>query len=243
MRIHEMFESIQGEGPYSGLPTYFIRTAGCSIGCVWCDTKQAWSKDSGKSMKVKEIVEKVKTEYNNKWVSITGGNPFEQDLNELQDLILKLKRLEYSILIEHPGIFLDKIEEVILLMCTAISIDQKPPSACVKQSNSYNIENHLLDILGACSNMHHISYVKGVYNSIEDINYYLKECTVYKNTYKDSVFYHNEPFQFYLQPCIETVITEKVIELNKYIIKCFKENRFPSYVRLSTQLHKVLNFR
>ena len=37
--IMETFYTIQGEGFYSGTPSYFIRIAGCDIGCQWCDVK------------------------------------------------------------------------------------------------------------------------------------------------------------------------------------------------------------
>ena len=38
MRIIEVFHSVQGEGPSSGLRTSFIRTARCNLRCTWCDT-------------------------------------------------------------------------------------------------------------------------------------------------------------------------------------------------------------
>ena len=40
--VMEHFFTLQGEGFYSGRPAYFIRLAGCDIGCVWCDVKESW---------------------------------------------------------------------------------------------------------------------------------------------------------------------------------------------------------
>jgi organic radical activating enzyme len=38
LKIIEIFYTIQGEGPYSGCPSVFIRLAGCNLRCSWCDT-------------------------------------------------------------------------------------------------------------------------------------------------------------------------------------------------------------
>ena len=35
--VMEQFYTLQGEGVYTGCPAYFIRLAGCDVGCVWCD--------------------------------------------------------------------------------------------------------------------------------------------------------------------------------------------------------------
>lgn len=41
VNISEIFSSIQGEGRYAGHPAVFIRFAGCSVQCDFCDTKEA----------------------------------------------------------------------------------------------------------------------------------------------------------------------------------------------------------
>ncbi len=38
--INEMFQTLQGEGYFTGVPAIFIRLQGCPVGCAWCDTKQ-----------------------------------------------------------------------------------------------------------------------------------------------------------------------------------------------------------
>ncbi|VTR58202.1 7-carboxy-7-deazaguanine synthase [Serratia fonticola] len=37
--INEMFQTLQGEGYFTGVPAIFIRLQGCPVGCSWCDTK------------------------------------------------------------------------------------------------------------------------------------------------------------------------------------------------------------
>ena len=36
--LSEIFCSVQGEGLYLGRRQLFVRTAGCSVSCYWCDT-------------------------------------------------------------------------------------------------------------------------------------------------------------------------------------------------------------
>ena len=41
--VVETFHSVQGEGAWMGTNAFFIRLAGCDVGCPWCDTKISWN--------------------------------------------------------------------------------------------------------------------------------------------------------------------------------------------------------
>jgi len=99
--IMEHFFTIQGEGTYSGRAAYFIRIAGCDVGCVWCDVKESWDKDQHTTMTTNEIIEKV-TESKTDFVVITGGEPAMYDLRPLVD---QLKSLGITIAIETSGCY------------------------------------------------------------------------------------------------------------------------------------------
>lgn len=43
--LNEIFQTLQGEGYFTGVPAIFIRLQGCSVGCSWCDTKYTWLRD------------------------------------------------------------------------------------------------------------------------------------------------------------------------------------------------------
>nr|WP_303649894.1 7-carboxy-7-deazaguanine synthase QueE [Desulfobotulus pelophilus] len=90
MQIHELFRSIQGEGPFAGRPAVFLRLSGCvQPHCPFCDTPEALGK--GKSIPVEELVEQM-TSGGPGLAVITGGEPFlqwESGLKELEAALLQ----------------------------------------------------------------------------------------------------------------------------------------------------------
>ena len=57
MKITEIFQSIQGEGKYTGYPMTFIRTSGCTRKCSFCDTPYH---TEGKELRRGEIIKKIR---------------------------------------------------------------------------------------------------------------------------------------------------------------------------------------
>jgi 7-carboxy-7-deazaguanine synthase len=97
MRIPEIFYSIQGEGRLSGVPSVFIRTSGCNLRCVWCDTPYtSWSPD-GKEMGLDEILHAIES-YPLDHVVLTGGEPLLS--LEIEDLSVRLKTAGGHVTIE-----------------------------------------------------------------------------------------------------------------------------------------------
>ncbi len=80
--IMEMFYSIQGEGFNTGMPAFFIRLAGCDVGCHWCDVKESWDAGKHEAIEVKKIVQAV-VKAKAQTVVITGGEPAMYDLTNL----------------------------------------------------------------------------------------------------------------------------------------------------------------
>jgi 7-carboxy-7-deazaguanine synthase len=74
MFISEIFHSIQGEGELTGVPSAFIRTSGCNLRCIWCDTKYASWAPEGTEMSINEIVSEV-SQFRTDYVVVTGGEP------------------------------------------------------------------------------------------------------------------------------------------------------------------------
>lgn len=97
--VMEHFYTIQGEGFNSGKPSYFVRLAGCDVGCVWCDVKESWDATKHPIMSLNDILNFCKNA-TSKNIVITGGEPCMYDLTFLCQT---LKENEFKIWLETSG--------------------------------------------------------------------------------------------------------------------------------------------
>ncbi|MBE7437105.1 MAG: radical SAM protein [Spirochaetales bacterium] len=72
--ICETYSSLQGEGMHSGLPCFFIRTAGCDLRCTWCDTVHSFG--PGEKVPINDLLALIPEHIT--LVQITGGEPLLQ---------------------------------------------------------------------------------------------------------------------------------------------------------------------
>ncbi len=86
--VMEHFYTIQGEGHHSGKAAYFVRLAGCDVGCVWCDVKESWYSEGYPVLSVDQIVTEAQ-KFPSKIVVITGGEPWMYNLNNLTAALIK----------------------------------------------------------------------------------------------------------------------------------------------------------
>lgn len=98
LKVSEIFRSIQGESSYMGLPTAFVRLAGCNLKCRYCDTLHA--REDGVEMSVEDIVDQVLS-YGLELVEITGGEPLIQD--ETPKLASAFMEQACTVLVETNG--------------------------------------------------------------------------------------------------------------------------------------------
>lgn len=95
MKVTEIYESIQGEGPDIGLRAVFLRLRGCNLGCEQCDSKHAWSNSSRHpTMSVDEILRQL-WDYANPHLIVTGGEPLLQ-WKELRELLVRWWQWDWS---------------------------------------------------------------------------------------------------------------------------------------------------
>jgi organic radical activating enzyme len=78
----EMFYSLQGEGYHQGKAAFFIRLAGCDVGCVWCDVKDSWDASKHPQLSIIEIVNAALA-HPSKIAIVTGGEPLLHNLDAL----------------------------------------------------------------------------------------------------------------------------------------------------------------
>lgn len=97
--VVETFHSIQGEGRWSGCSAFFIRLAGCDVGCPWCDTKASWPLARHPRITVGELTAQV-CQAKPQMVVITGGEPL---LHDLTPLTTALRSTGYPLHLETSG--------------------------------------------------------------------------------------------------------------------------------------------
>ncbi len=124
-KINEVFESIQGEGALTGVPSIFVRLQGCPVGCAWCDTKHTWtlsdefqvSSDTVMAQNFEsqdwfeatadDLLALFKQQgYTAKNVILTGGEPCMYDLVPMCET---LEKQGYGISVETSGTFEIKV--------------------------------------------------------------------------------------------------------------------------------------
>ena len=151
-RIHEIFTSIQGEGPWIGQRHIFVRFLGCDIRCRYCDTPAAVQREDEvanmKSCGVQIAARSKKREQtpnpvspreltafcsrlivpgpSRPVISLTGGEPLLQ-ASFLEEW-LPTVRSAFTIYLETNGIHPEAMERIRDLV-DVVSVDFKLPSA------------------------------------------------------------------------------------------------------------------
>lgn len=112
--IQSIFLTLQGEGPYSGHPSIFIRLGGCNLACKFCDTEF----ESFKTLTLDNIISEVISaigESKVKLAVITGGEPFRQPLKLL---CYELIKLGLKIQIETNGTLFQELPDEVEIVCS-----------------------------------------------------------------------------------------------------------------------------
>jgi len=121
--ITEIFESLQGEGPYQGIPQLFVRFFGCNLSCSFCDTRPLTYKQWG----LDELLSYIGRFSGYHSISLTGGEPLQQ-VSFLQELLPRLKREKKIVYLETNGVLYGAAEKVINDI-DIVAMDFKLPSS------------------------------------------------------------------------------------------------------------------
>ena len=216
-KINEIFETIQGEASFTGVPAIFVRLQGCPVGCAWCDTKQTWETSDTYKVDLEKTVEKkadselwadvsvaqllaIFTEkgYRAKHIVITGGEPCMYDLNPLCE---GLHAAGYDTQVETSGTFEIKV----------------PAQTWVTVSPKINMRGGYPVLKSAMERANEIKHPIAMMKHVEELEQLIEECGV-------------SPKLIYLQP-----ISQKAKATQLAIEVCTEKNW-----RLSVQVHKYL---
>lgn len=104
LRVVEIFDSLQGEGFWAGVPMTFVRLAGCNAPALglecrrWCDTRDGWDPEAGEEMEVAGIIREVHLPR----LCITGGEPLLQ-VDGLVELLAAARARDVRVHLETNG--------------------------------------------------------------------------------------------------------------------------------------------
>ncbi|QYJ80406.1 7-carboxy-7-deazaguanine synthase QueE [Shewanella acanthi] len=216
--VNEVFETIQGEGVFTGVPAIFLRLQGCPVGCAWCDTKQTWELLAENNVAPEDVIALDGSigrwanhtplsliaafnakGFNAKHIVITGGEPCMYDLSELTDTF---HREGYQTQIETSGTF-----EVKCAKETWVTVSPK-----VNMKGGYRVLSQALN------RANEIKHPIATENHIAELDELLKDIDVSAKT-------------ICLQP-----ISQKARATELAMKVCIERNW-----RLSIQTHKYLN--
>jgi 7-carboxy-7-deazaguanine synthase len=216
-KINELFETIQGEGAFTGQPSIFIRLQGCPVACSWCDTKHTWDinledevnasamltkkaeSQTWSALSVEDVLAVITDKgYQAKHIVITGGEPAMVDL---LPLCQALEKQGFSCQLETSGTFELKVSE----QCW-VTVSPK-----VNMKGGYKILN------SAMLRANEIKHPVATEQHIDDLKALLAEHNIVDT-------------QVYLQP-----ISQKERATALAIKSCIENNW-----RLSVQVHKYL---
>lgn len=123
-QVNDVYPTVQGEGAQTGVPMVVVRLQGCPVGCHFCDTKETWAAGDLATEIVGAVTHKrlaqlrhgdpnwtwatgiAIAEYaralapNVRWIMLTGGEPAEQQLDQL---IAALHARKFRVAIETSG--------------------------------------------------------------------------------------------------------------------------------------------
>jgi len=187
MIINEIFYSLQGEGKLAGVPSVFVRIAGCPLRCRWCDTKYAWSADAGRQYTISQL-EKI-LQRPTRCVVITGGEPMV--VEGLSEFACAMAQAGMHVTIETSGIAF-----VADLSCDLMSISPKLSNSTPAEPSAADHERQRLNLPAVRQLIEAYDYqLKFVVDSPEDLDEIAGILEQLKNV---------DPYRIYLMPQAQT---------------------------------------
>lgn len=232
LNLYSIFNSISGEvGPIlQGSFCTFIRFAGCSLNCEWCDTKYARSFTSGQKLSIQEVLGLLILEHTKNPTGnfvITGGEPLEQE-EAVSCLIGFIKRIfpvlfgkSVCIQIETNGTIVPKDSNVQNIPCV---VDIKPPSAGPNYQKGLPFHEVYAGFAEG-------SYIKFLVGSKRDYQY--------AKAYLDNLCKGDKVFH-YAFSAIKGMLSHN--DLYQWILNDGLAKKYSNII-LNAQLHKELNLR
>ncbi len=216
--IKEIFESIQGEGPYIGYNQLFVRFSKCNLNCKYCDTDFTSDLIEYTPQQLALEIDKYKNIHS---ISLTGGEPL-LDVEFLQEFLPLINK---KIFLETNGTLYNNVVKIIDFV-DIISMDIKLAS-CSQNINLFDLHEKFIKNCGQNKKI----YAKVVF----DTNITENEINATVSLVKT----YNIPI--ILQPKMDGDVLNLHSDFIKEIFYKFV-NKYQN-TRLIPQVHKFINVR
>jgi organic radical activating enzyme len=114
LQVQEIFHTIQGEGPFVGVPAIFVRLGGCNLACEFCDTEF----ESFQAMELEQILQEIlELQEGNKTslVVITGGEPMRQSIELFCQMLIARS---FAVQLETNGSIFRTLPQEVSIVCS-----------------------------------------------------------------------------------------------------------------------------
>jgi 7-carboxy-7-deazaguanine synthase len=162
LSVVEIFPTLQGEGPYVGQPSVFVRLGGCNLACDFCDTEFEKFEEMNLESVVERILHTAGTVRD--LVVITGGEPLRQNIGPLCE---KLLAVGLRVQIETNGTLWRPLPSEVDIIC----------SPKVTDGNYHVLRPDLLARVNALKFI--VSASEGEYHTIGDVGQSTRKIPIY----------------------------------------------------------------
>lgn len=226
IKIKEIFQSIQGEGPYVGYKQLFVRFCNCNLKCNYCDTEFSSNNDYLEYNPC-ELADEINQYKDVHSVSLTGGEPL-LSVNILKALLPKVRKKIY---LETNATLAEKFLEIKPFI-DIVSADIKLESA-TGIKDTYKFHDKFFE---ACRGIE--TFAKIVFNN-KITDFEIEKCCELGKKYEIELILQPEMKSF--APLSEEDVMAVTSEFCAEILDKFLEKY--ENVRLIPQVHKFLNVR
>ncbi len=208
--VVEKFVSINGEGPFAGTLSAFIRMRGCNLSCSYCDTAWAMEQDAPCEFLSEQDLLSFLEEEGIRRVTLTGGEPLL--VPGIMKLIQTLGSAGYLVEIETNG-SVDIRPFSSICPRPFFTLDYKCPGS--NMTDAMRTDHY--EVLHLCDS------VKFVVSDITDLAFAYTVCQK-----------HNleERCQVFLSPVFGRINPVEIVE--------FMKQKKWNGARLAMQLHKII---
>lgn len=171
MWISEIFESVQGEGRFTGVLSGFIRSSGCNLRCTFCDTPYTSWNPEGEEWSIDALLARIDS-YSAEHVVITGGEPLLSP--EMPSLSQELKVRQKVITFETAGTVFREVQADLM------SISPKRPNSTPRGTNweqRHEERRHRPDVIRKLTTEYdyQLKFVIDTLDDLSDVEQYLEE--------------------------------------------------------------------